>query len=206
MISEFCFCGYMSQSAPAQHTSGWSEMARQSWCCKAWVPNEVIEATESDDSWGFPWPAVKAGTDGTEGVVWWVQGFETRWIRRWNRKLLILYIPSVPGNRYEMTDAVNSIPEQIRTIHNGRKCWQMVPYMKEMSKPQDGLQVWRWSDYKNRYKANFSYKIRRNIGWIYRESQQYEIRKRLFNIMKYWSGYYSLSRSESAFIDVGYIL
>ena len=49
-------------------------MARQSWCCR--VPNEVTEATESDDSWGFfPWPAVKAGTDGTEGVMVGAQGF-----------------------------------------------------------------------------------------------------------------------------------
>ena len=45
----------MSQSAPAQHPEGQDEveMARQSWCCSSWVPNEVTEATESDDSWGF---------------------------------------------------------------------------------------------------------------------------------------------------------
>lgn len=56
MISEFVFAGYMSQSAPAQHPEGQDEVGDGEAVMVlqgSWVPNEVTEATESDDSWGF---------------------------------------------------------------------------------------------------------------------------------------------------------
>lgn len=50
------FAGYMSQSAPAQHPEGQDEVGDGEAVMVlqgSWVPNEVTEATESDDSWGF---------------------------------------------------------------------------------------------------------------------------------------------------------
>lgn len=46
----------MSQSAPAQHPEGQDEVGDGEAVMVlqgSWVPNEVTEATESDDSWGF---------------------------------------------------------------------------------------------------------------------------------------------------------
>lgn len=46
----------MSQSAPAQHPEGQNEVGDGEAVMVlqgSWVPNEVTEATESDDSWGF---------------------------------------------------------------------------------------------------------------------------------------------------------
>ena len=63
----------MSEIAPAQHPDGQNEVGDGEAIMVvqgSWVPNEVTEATGTDDSWGFfPWPAVKDGADGTEAVM-----------------------------------------------------------------------------------------------------------------------------------------
>ena len=62
----------MSRTSPADHPEGQDEVGNGEAVMVlqgSWTPNEVTEDTGYDDTWGFfPWPAVKNGTDGTEGI------------------------------------------------------------------------------------------------------------------------------------------
>ena len=103
----------------------------------SWVPNEVTEATESDDSWGFfPWPAVKAGTDGTEGVMVGAQGFGVTKDSQMKQEAFDFAYSICTGETdMKMTDAVNSIPADTDNTQWPEVLADAVPYMKEMSKP-----------------------------------------------------------------------
>ncbi len=134
------FAGYMSQSAPAQHPEGQDEVGDGEAVMVlqgSWVPNEVTEATESDDSWGFfPWPAVKAGTDGTEGVMVGAQGFGVTKDSQMKQEAFDFAYSICTGETdMKMTDAVNSIPADTDNTQWPEVLADAVPYMKEMSKP-----------------------------------------------------------------------
>ena len=134
------FAGYMSQSAPAQHPEGQDEVGDGEAVMVlqgSWVPNEVTEATESDDSWGFfPWPAVKAGTDGTEGVMVGAQGFGVTKDSQMKQEAFDFAYSICTGETdMKMTDAVNSIPADTDNTQWPEVLAEAVPYMKEMSKP-----------------------------------------------------------------------
>ena len=131
----------MSQSAPAQHPEGQDEVGDGEAVMVlqgSWVPNEVTEATESDDSWGFfPWPAVKAGTDGTEGVMVGAQGFGVTKDSQMKQEAFDFAYSICTGMQCTCISVVSS---SLIFLNTDNTQWpevlaDAVPYMKEMSKP-----------------------------------------------------------------------
>ena len=139
-IRTLFFAGYMSKSAPAEHPEGQDEVGDGEAVMVlqgSWTPNEVTEDTGSDDTWGFfPWPAVKDGTDGTEGIMVGAQGFGiTKDSQMKQEAFDFAYSVCTGETDMKMTDAVNSIPADADNTQWPEMQSDAASYMENMSKP-----------------------------------------------------------------------
>ena len=130
----------MSKSAPAEHPEGQDEVGDGEAVMVlqgSWTPNEVTEDTGSDDTWGFfPWPAVKDGTDGTEGIMVGAQGFGiTKDSQMKQEAFDFAYSVCTGETDMKMMDAVNSIPADADNTQWPEMLSDAASYMENMSKP-----------------------------------------------------------------------
>ena len=139
-IRRLFLAGYMSRTSPADHPEGQDEVGNGEAVMVlqgSWTPNEVTEDTGYDDTWGFfPWPAVKNGTDGTEGIMIGAQGFGVMKDSQMKQEAFDFAYSVCTGETYmKMTDIVNSIPADTDNTQWPEMLADAASYMGKMSKP-----------------------------------------------------------------------
>ena len=130
----------MSKNSPAQHPKGQNEVGDGESIMVlqgSWAPNEITEATGTDDSWGFfPWPSVTEGEEGTDGIMIGAQGFGIVKDSRMKQEAFdFAYSVCTGETDMKLTEAANSIPADTDNDQWPQMLADALPYLADISEP-----------------------------------------------------------------------
>lgn len=139
-IRKLFSAGFMSENSPAQYPEGQNEVGDGESIMVlqgSWAPNEITEATGTDDSWGFfPWPSVTEGKEDTDGIMIGAQGFGIVKESRMKQEAFdFAYSVCTGETDMKLMDAANSIPADTENNQWPQMLADAMPYLNDISEP-----------------------------------------------------------------------